>query len=400
MPFIHLLARMTVRFRRSRKTAMVGLGLLLVFTLQLTAGFRPTAKITGVAPADSTPYHIISKGSDAGEYQAFPDACRLKNGDIAAVFYAGYGHISIPNEAYPKGGRICLVRSKDEGKTWSKPVTIFDDAEDNRDPHISQLKDGTVVVSFFSLVFPAGQPRQGTSPRLIRSADNGVTWSTAPEVTPLDGTWFCSAPVRELPNGSLLFPVYHMAGQGAAQKAWGGVIPSTDKGKTWGKVASIGEQANLPLTAETDVVVLKDKTLLAALRAHKMPMYYATSTDQGATWSDVKPSGFWGHSPSFTRLKLGPILLAYRGFTTEEAKSAYTALRISFDEGKSWQGPYRVDLTSGAYPSTVELKDGTVLIVYYEEGKDSAIRTLRFKVPADEHGKQFVEPQPLKFLAN
>jgi hypothetical protein len=34
----------------------------------------------------------------------------------------------------------------------------------------------------------------------------------------------------------------------------------------------------------------------------------------------------------------------------------------------------------GAYPATVELKDGSVLIVYYTEGKDSHIRAKRFKV--------------------
>ena len=37
----------------------------------------------------------------------------------------------------------------------------------------------------------------------------------------------------------------------------------------------------------------------------------------------------------------------------------------------------------GAYPATVELKDGTVLIVYYTEGKDSDIRARRFKVKPD-----------------
>jgi sialidase-1 len=34
----------------------------------------------------------------------------------------------------------------------------------------------------------------------------------------------------------------------------------------------------------------------------------------------------------------------------------------------------------GAYPSTVELNDGSVLVVYYEEGAGSAIRARRFKL--------------------
>ena len=55
----------------------------------------------------------------AGGYQAFPDVCRLKNGDLLCVFYAGYSHVSQPNEKLSKGGRICAVRSTDEGATWS-----------------------------------------------------------------------------------------------------------------------------------------------------------------------------------------------------------------------------------------------------------------------------------------
>ena len=383
------------------KTTLEVLTLFLFFTLYLLAGLLLTAKAGSPALADSIPYKRISTGGQAGDYQAFSDACRLRNGDIAVVFYAGYGHVSAPNEAYPKGGRICMVRSTDEGKTWSKPVTIFDNDEDNRDPHISQLKDGTIIVSFFSLIFPTNQPRQGTGPWLIRSVDNGLTWTPTAQVVPVNGPWYCSAPVRELPDESLLLPVYYMVRKDTDIKAWGGVIRSNDKGKTWGNVVPIGERANLPLAAETDFIILKNKTFLAALRAQgSVPMHYATSTDQGVTWSAVKSIGFMGHSPSFTRLRSGAIILTYRGFTNSDVRSAYTALRISFDEGQTWQGPYRVDQTTGAYPSTVELKDGTVLVVYYEEGKNSAIRALRFNAPPDEHGAQFPDPKPLSTLSN
>src|SRR5207247_1259395 len=104
----------------------------------------PTAPAT--APAADASHSIdpivISKGEAAYTYQAFPDACRLKNGDIVAVFYAGYTHVSLAADDFPLGGRICMVRSTDEGKTWSAPSVLYDDADDNRDPHIAQLDDG------------------------------------------------------------------------------------------------------------------------------------------------------------------------------------------------------------------------------------------------------------------
>jgi hypothetical protein len=56
---------------------------------------------------------------------------------------------------------------------------------------------------------------------------------------------------------------------------------------------------------------------------------------------------------------------------------------VSRDEGRTWEGPYVIDHVIGAYPATVELKDGTVLAVYYEEGEGSAVRALRFRLKRD-----------------
>src|SRR5258706_12219001 len=99
-------------------------------------------------------------------------------------------------------------------------------------------------------------------------------------------------------------------------------------------------------------------------------MHFAVSRDLGLTWSSVKDIGFAAHCPHFTRLTTGEILLTHR--------LPNTALHVSRDEALTWQGPYEIDTKIGAYPSTVELKDGTVLIVYYEEGEGSAVRARRF----------------------
>jgi hypothetical protein len=76
-----------------------------------------------------------------------------------------------------------------------------------------------------------------------------------------------------------------------------------------------------------------------------------------------------------TRVSTGEILLTHR--------QPATSMHISRDNAKSWQGPIEIDSVGGAYPSTVELKDHTVLVVYYEEGEGSAIRAARFRVTAD-----------------
>ena len=317
------------------------------------------------------PYKIISRGEAAGSYQAFPDACRLANGDIIAVFYAGYGHVSLPNDAWPAGGRICRVRSSDEGRTWTRPEILYDDDIDNRDPHIAQMRDGTLICSFFSLkhvdrsVSNRGFKSQGV--QIVCSHDGGKTWDKEARTLVPSG-WVCSAPVREMPDGTYLLGVYR-------GHECGGVIRSTDKGKTWSAPIPIGAGAGLPLDAETDVILLEDGTLYAALRSSKINMHYATSPDLGLTWSPVQDIGFKGHAPHLYRLGTGAIVLTHR--------IPATAMHVSRDETKTWLGPYRIDNVGGAYPATVELEDGSLLVVYYEEGGGSAVRVRRFRLGAD-----------------
>jgi hypothetical protein len=260
------------------------------------------------------------------------------------------------------------VQSKDEGHTWSTPRILFDGPFDDRDPHIAQMRDGTVLCSFFTYrPQPDGKALCDTC--LVTSRDGGETWET--ELQVVAPGWPSSAPVRELPDGTRILGVYQEEGA----TAYGGVIRSTDSGKTWCAPIPIGKGSGVRLDAETDFVLLKDGTLYAALRGDRVNMHFATSPDAGLTWSPVKDIGFPGHCPHFTRLSTGEILLTHR--------LPLTALHISRDEGKTWQGPCQIDATPGAYASTVELKDGTVLVVYYEEGAGSAVRARRFKLKGE-----------------
>lgn len=339
---------------------------LSVFVSILMLAFAARAQVGSTSSAPL--YRVISRGEAAGTYQAFPDLRRLTNSDFICVFYGGYTHISLPNTNFPNGGRICYVRSKDEGVTWSMPRILFDGPFDDRDPHIAQMRDGTVVCSFFTYR-PQGRGKVLCDTCLVTSVDGGETWESEPRV--VAAGWPSSAPVRELPDGTRILGVYHDDGA----TAYGGVIRSTDNGKTWCEPIPIGKGSGVRLDAETDFVLLKDGSLYAALRGDRVNMHFSISHDEGRNWSQVKNIGFPGHCPHFTRLRSGEILLSHR--------LPLTALHISRDEAQTWQGPYQIDDTRGAYPSTVELKDGTVLVVYYEEGANSAIRERRFKLKSD-----------------
>ena len=76
----------------------------------------------GLPPTGASPsVRVISRGGASGTYQAFPDACRLANGDLVCVFYAGYGHVSLPRtdkEAMPRRGTPLTVAEIERLRTW------------------------------------------------------------------------------------------------------------------------------------------------------------------------------------------------------------------------------------------------------------------------------------------
>lgn len=317
----------------------------------------------------------VCRDAGAGGYEAFPDVCRLSDGRLMCVFYAGYGHIAVPNATLPKGGRISYCTSADEGRTWSQPKTLYDGPNDDRDPSITQLPDGRLMCSFFSLEWPTpGGPYQSQGSFLVTSSDLGKTWS---EATLIAKGYYCSSPVRVLSDGRLMLGLY---AEGPAGQ-WGAITQSGDGGQTWSPPVNI-DSAGMPLAAETDVIELKDGRIYAALRAESGSAAWSESTDRGRTWSVAKPLGFPGHCHYLHRAVDGSILMAQR--------LPMTSLRISRDECRTWSEVVDVDSVIGAYPSMVTLRDGTVLIVYYEEGGGSDIRAKRFAVQRD--GVKWLQP--------
>jgi hypothetical protein len=317
-------------------------------------------------------FAYVCRDAGAGGYQAFPDVCRLSDGRLMVVFYAGYGHVSMPCPQLPKGGRICFCTSADEGHTWSKAELLYDGPDDDRDPSIVQLKNGRLICNFFSLrkAPPPGNSWIGLGTWIVTSDDLGKTWSPPRQ---LFDSYYSSAPIHELSDGRLIVGLYRELPKTSA----GAVGISDDGGKSW-KVADI-DNGGIRLDAETDVIELTDGTLYAAQRPR---MCFSVSKDRGDTWSVSKPMGFPGHCPSFLRTRDGIILLAHR--------VPSTSLHYSLDECKTWSENVVVDSVGGAYPSMVNLKDGTVLIVYYEEGTGSSIRCKRFR--ATKAGIEWREP--------
>lgn len=308
---------------------------------------------------------MVFSDAGAGGYEAFPDVCRTADGRLLAVCYAAYGHIGMPSAQLPKGGRLSGCFSDDEGKTWSEAFILFDGPDDDRDPHVTLLKDGRLTCTFFTLK-PKPDGQAGfDSPGcfMVTSGDNGKTWETEPRLIAKD--YYCSAPIRELADGRLALGLYAENAKGA----WGAATFSEDGGKSWCKPIDM-PSGGLRLDAETDLIQLKDGSLFAALRGQTVSAW-SVSKDGGKSWTVAEQFGFPGHCHYLHRAPDDIILMAHR--------LPNTSLHYSLDECKTWSTNVVVDTVFGAYPSMVTLKDGTILIVYYEEGPGSSVRAKRFR---------------------
>lgn len=318
------------------------------------------------------PYVVVCADAGRGGYQAFPGLCRLKPGELLAVFYAGWGHVSRPEKtpSHATGGAVALSRSTDEGKTWSCAEIVLDTPMDDRDPAVWQCDDGTVVISAVGVDWPRFQPpyENWCHTYLVRSADGGKTWTRPEELRITDkGNYTAWTEPRRLANGDWLWPVYLNQNTSLTTA----MLRSTDGGRTWGKPRAVDETAHS--TDEPDVCQFPDGTLFCAMRPGPEPhMWQSRSRDNGATWTRPALLPFYGHCANLLYTRSGITLLGHR--------DPGMCIHYSLDQAKTWAGGLMIDPCGGAYSQMVELPDGRVLVVYYTEGEKSQIRAQTLEV--------------------
>jgi hypothetical protein len=302
----------------------------------------------------------------------FPVAIRLNNGDVLAVVRGGAPHIGIK-------GRLDLVRSTDDGKTWSKPWTAIDESQDDRNPGLGQLKDGTIVLAYSiaSGYDESGLRFKGTRNErifdgvyLIFSKDNGRTWTKPVRDETIKKFYSSSAgaavspygKIVQLRDGTVLMAVYFDFYGDRGHESW--VFRSKDNGKTWGEPAVIGKRYN-----ETGIAVLQDGRVLAALRSEKGGhLAIAESKDQGKTWTTpVQITKDSEHPGDLIQLRDGRILLTYG-----ERNPPRGARAILSADGRNWDNSKAIVLADDApvtdcgYPSSVEAGNGKIVTLYYQ----------------------------------
>jgi photosystem II stability/assembly factor-like uncharacterized protein len=300
----------------------------------------------------------------------FPVALRLRDGRIAAVLRGGGPHLSL-------AGRLDMIFSSDDGKTWSKPALVVDSPLDDRNPAFGQADDGTLVVGFWRTANydekGSYNPKLGKSETtwVTRSQDGGQTWSEPAEIDVSDiGSGSPYGRIITMPDGAMLMPIYGNAVRPAGEKLPGErshsyVYRSTDRGQTWTRFSEVGdgkEQLN-----ETSILRLPDGKILAAARTRGSELRQTVSADDGRTWSPLRPLAPANiHPADLCLLPDGRVLL-----TMGNRVGPLGVIGIVGDAHGQFDWEKRFALVTDAvsrdcgYPSSVALPEDRALTLYY-----------------------------------
>lgn len=325
-----------------------------------------------------------------GRYIGWATLCARRNGELLAVFSGDRDEHVCPF------GKVQLIRSSDNGNTWTPAENIANTRIDDRDAGIVELPNGDLVVSWFtSLAYTAsirdraklqpGSPRfywwlhdekipaqvkeDGLGYFTIRSTDGGKSWEAAvrsPGTTP-------HGPIT-LKDGRLLFVgmTYHKHfGIHSGEKGAVSVAESRDGGRSWQYVTAIPLPTTEKVTDfhEPHVAECGDGTLVAQIRYHGQggKLWQSESSDGGKSWSMARQTELAGLPPHLIYLKNGKLLTVYGRRYGEFGEYAC----ISDDNGRTWDTANEIKLAGHfngdlGYPASQQLADGTILTIYYQ----------------------------------
>ncbi len=347
--------------------------------------FLSAAAATTTLRAAGEPPATISQ--QPAYYHGWPTLARRRSGELLVAYSGGREAHVCPY------GRVELIRSRDDGRTWTFPEVILDTAIDDRDAGILETPSGALLVTTFtSLAYEASLAKNQrwqavqsrTTPEqrkalldcwMLRSTDGGLTWST-PYRVPVNSP---HGPVA-LEDGRLLYAGKQLWQPGSKV----GVCESSDDGRTWRWLSDIPARPGDDIAQyhELHAVDAGRGRILVHIRNHNPANAGETlqteSADGGKTWTTPHPIGVWGLPSHLLRLRDGRLVMTYGYRRAPFGNQA----RISRDRGATWSEPITVsaDGASGdlGYPSTVELADNSLLTVWYEQLAASPKAVLRF----------------------
>ncbi len=332
----------------------------------------------GIAPAAGPEVSTVFKaGMDGYNAYRIPATLVTTNGTVLA-FCEGRKN----NRG--DSGRIdmLLKRSTNGGNTWSAQQLIWADG-DNTCGNPAPVVDQATGVIWLLMTWNLGADKESAIVRqtsrdnrrvyITHSSDDGVTWTKPEEITKsvkqTGWGWYATGPDNGIQlmhgahKGRLVIPCNHTELDSAGQTPTRShVIYSDDHGATW-KIGGVEAEK----TNESTIVELADGRLMQNMRSyhHKNRRAWATSDDDGLTWSPVKLDEAliepvcqgsilrwtWPEAGEKSRILFSnPASLKRENLT----------VRVSYDEGATWPVSKVLFPGPSAYSSLTILPDKRV----------------------------------------
>ena len=291
-------------------------------------------------------------------------------------------------------GKIDLImkRSTDGGKTWSEQQVVWTDGANtcgNPCPVVDKQTGRIFLFSTWNLGTDherdiiARTAKDTRRVFYLTSDDNGLTWSEPVEITKQtkrsDWGWYATGPGIGIQlqygahKGRLVIPANHSFDVCADGQVFGAhVIYSDDGGDTWQMSDPI-----VPGLNESQVVELVDGRLMLNSRNY---LYSGTralafSNDGGKSWPHLSfQSNLIEPRCQASIIRYSPNKITDKNILlfsnpSHISRRENMMVKLSYNEGKSWDIGKTIHEERAAYSCLVALPDGKIGC-FYEIGKD------------------------------
>ncbi len=267
----------------------------------------------------------------------------------------------------PNNIDLVMRISYDSGRTWSKAQVIADFPGDECAGDASLVVDeqtGTIWLAYdYAVPDPQGYFDRILRIHLIKSEDEGHTWSPPVDLSCLTkgmDFWLQNGPGRGLfVDGTIIFPMYACA-KGKGQQSR--LVYSRDHGKTWRLSAGVGDS-----DVEPQIVALSKGRIMANMRRPGGYRQVAVTSDLGSTWQETYTDSTLidpGCQASLINYRFRNKSLLVFANAADRGKRQNMVIRTSPDEGKSW--PKQISIYDGtvAYSCLTQLPNGNLGLLY------------------------------------
>lgn len=295
----------------------------------------------------------------AGEYPGWPWITRDHKGELLVVFREGTKH------EYSESGRALLTRSQDHGKSWSKPTVISDIPEvDDRNVALTVMRDGEYVA-----VFNTYDKKLESEAMVCRSRDEGRTWSKPTSIGTLNTR--TKGAIVELKSGRWVLPFYVAPGNGALVGISDDQGEHWNVKKFPDPAGFLGDEWDLVEFEPNRLLgVFRNNQ-----NGSDGSVWISTSEDGGSNWSPLKRSNMQSKrfpSPADVDLQQGKPIAVFADARMVSVSAAvptdpeFLNWKILGDSPKYFYEADHQPIADGSYPVSVEIDAATRLVVDYE----------------------------------